>query len=89
LYAIGAGTVAAPFVGSASTVGKIMSSKPVSLGLGAHGIYDSVTDMYNNGINLSNTVELTGSLIPFGRYTKIGKYANDVIANSKIGKYFN
>lgn len=89
LYTVGAGTVAAPFAGATGTIGKVLSSKPVSLGLGAHGIYDASTDMYRNGVNLSNSLELAGSLIPFGRYTKLGKYADDIMSNSKIGKYFS
>lgn len=72
-----------------SPLSSILTSTPVNLGLGAYGIYDSTTDMYNNGINLSNSIQLAGSILPYMRYTKIGNYINNWGKSTKLGQYFD
>lgn len=87
---LAAGTALAPIVApSAKSVGTFFNSKPVSLALGGYGMYDSTSDMVENGVNLQNSTQLLGSTLPFLRYTKLGTPIKTAIGNSKLGAYFN
>jgi hypothetical protein len=84
------GTALAPVAAPAvADVGAFFSSKPVSLALGGYGVYDSVSDMAENGINLQNSIQLAGSTLPFLKYTKLRTPITDAIGHSKLGTYFN
>ena len=90
IVGLAGGTALAPIAAPAvADVGAFFSSKPVSLALGGYGIYDSVSDMAENGINLQNSIQLAGSTLPFLKYTKLRTPIMNAIGNSKLGTYFN
>lgn len=64
-------------------------AKPTEMILGGAGLYDSVSDMSENGITLSNSIQAIGSALPFLKYTKFGNWIDDAFSNTRFGQYFN
>ena len=60
-------------------------AKPTEMILGGAGLYDSVSDMSENGITLSNSIQAIGSALPFLKYTKFGNWIDDAFSNTRFG----